>query len=98
MTVRKMSPRAQAYADARRRFLRESFPDTYARFQKARRLDKHCRNIGLDAEAMYLTISKDMEMPLLGQELPYLDLLQRLEAIPTQVSEMVANDLLFNPP
>jgi hypothetical protein len=99
MTQRKLSRRAQAYAEARRQFLCESFPDTYARFEKARRLDKHCRTIGLQAEEMYKTIMYDMQGPLLAnREMPYMERLAALEAIPMQAIEMVNSDLIFNPP
>jgi hypothetical protein len=99
MTERKLSRRAQAYAEARRRFLRESFPETYARFEKARRLDKRCRTIGLPAEEMYQTISQQMREALLNnRELPYMERLAAMEAIPMQASEMVNSDLLFCAP
>jgi hypothetical protein len=99
MTERKLSRRAQAYAETRRRFLRESFPETYARLEKARRLDKHCRTIGLQAEDMYMSIVHDMQGPLLNnRKMPYMQRLAALEAIPQQASEMVNSDLIFNPP
>lgn len=89
-------PSPETFAKARDLFLKEAYPETYAKMAASGALQKHLQQIGQEADEMFSTLRAEM---MNNPELPetFAERAKALNAVPEMVREMVNHDLIHAP-
>jgi hypothetical protein len=91
-----LDDRAEGYARAHHRFLKEANPKFLRQLQESGMLEEHLREIGESAEAMYETLTTQMSNdPNLPTD--FMERVKALEAIPVTVDELVMHEFILQP-
>lgn len=77
------------YAKARERFLMEAFPKVYQRMEKDHTLGDHLQETGETAAVLFQNLFVEMTQKLRSQNLPHLELVAELKAVPLKANEIV---------
>jgi hypothetical protein len=90
-----MDETAKIYAKARETFLRENAPAILASLRQSGKLADSLEQTGLEAAAMFETISSQMQAHIAGQKMPYREKVKAMEAIPIQANEIVLHEIIL---
>ena len=85
------------FAKMREAYLKQSFPQAYAKMREDGTLKEHLQQVGQEADEMWQDLrSQMMTAPDLPESYP--ERVQELEAIPEKVREMVLTELIHVAP